>query len=839
MKKITLLFVLAIFIVTSFAQTPNNFKYQAVVRDGAGQVLPDQNISVQISILQGSMTGTDIYIEDFNITTNSFGLINLNIGSGNTSDDFSTIDWSAGPYFLKVEIDENGGTAYSGMGTSQLLSVPFALYAKDVENKDDADADPNNEMQTLNISNDTLYLTNGGQIYLGEYSNQWQENGNNIYYNDGWVGVGTDNPSGKMVVQGDASVDPDSALFEVKNKDGQTIFAVYDGGVRIWVDDTGVKANTDKGGFAVGGYRLNKSISNEYLRITPDSARIYYDNENTGTGHEGGFQVEGFAGSTSESNGGTMHLSDDNYFIGDSAGINITSTGLYNSVFGYKAGKSLTDGIANVFLGYNAGMSNTIGYNNVFIGNKAGVNNTEGMGNVFIGNGVGHNMIGTPFPDGSANVFIGDSCGYYSTGGYTNVFVGYGAGKYNNVGYANIMIGYEAGRENNDGAYNLFLGYQSGRDLVDGRGNTFLGNNAGVSAVGGDDNIFIGPLSGRYQASGDNNIYIGRSAGTGSSTSVPNNGTENIFIGTNTGQSNSSGINNVFIGYQTGTDNTTGKDNIYIGNNSGGNTTTGDFNVYLGDSTGFNNNGSYNLIMGFQAGKNYTSSNNVFLGAGAGESSSSGNNVFIGNSAGMVSLGGDNVQIGTIAGYNNTAGGNVFIGSSCVGGTATNVANSVIIGTHAGQSSTGSNQIFIGYEAGKNATGDNKLYIENSDSDTPLIYGEFDNDYVKFNSTVHVKNLFVMENNNSLTVSSGTEITPKNSYYRIASTTAVTIGTINNGSYIGQVLIIENRGSYAITITDNTSVNTRMAGDCILYYSDIITFVWNGYDWTEISRSNH
>jgi len=837
MKKITLLIVLTFIIVTSFAQVPNNFKYQAVVRDATGNVLPDQNISVQISILQGSMTGMDIYIEDFNITTNSFGLINLNIGSGNTSDDFSTIDWAAGPYFLKVEIDENGGTAYSEMGTSQLLSVPFALYAKDVENKDDADADPNNEMQTLNINNDTLYLTNGGQIYLGQYSNQWQENGNNIYYNDGWVGVGTNNPSGKMVVQGDASVDPDSALFEVKNKDGQTIFAVYDGGVRIWVDDTGVKANTDKGGFAVGGYRLNKSISNEYLRITPDSARIYYDNENTGTGHQGGFQVEGFAGSTSESNGGTMHLSDDNYFIGDSAGINISSTGLYNSVFGYKAGKSLTDGDANVFLGYNAGMSNTTGYNNIFIGNKAGVNNQEGMGNVFIGNGVGHNITGSSFPNGSANVFIGDSCGYFSTGGYTNVFVGYAAGKNNNIGYANIFLGYNAGLENNDGAYNLFLGYQSGRDLVDGSGNTFLGNNAGVNATGGDDNIFIGPLAGRNQSSGDNNIYIGESAGYGFNA---NNGKENIFIGSKSGYENLSGENNVFIGYKTGTDNTTGKNNIYIGNNAGGNIATGNFNVYLGDSTGYNNNGSYNLIMGYQAGKNYTSSNNVYLGAGAGEFSNSGNNVFIGNSAGMRSISGENVQIGTIAGYNNTAGGNVFIGSSCVGGTATSVANSVIIGTHAGQSSTGSNQIFIGYEAGKNATGDNKLYIENSGSNTPLIYGEFDNDYVKFNSTVHVKDLFVMENNNSLTVVSGTDITPVNSYYRITSSSAVTIGKINDGTYVGQVLIIENRGSNGITINDNTSTaNTRMAGNCTLYYSDNITFVWNGFNWTEISRSNH
>jgi len=281
MKKIT--FILSLLLTTIlFAQFPSSFKYQVVVRNSSGEVLPNQDVSFRMSILQSSTT---VYTETFVETTNDFGLVNLNIGTGTTSDDFSAIDWKTGDYSLKVELDEAGGSNYTEMGTSTLVAVPFAMYSKDVETK-----------QILNFHNDTLYLTDGGQVYMGDYAGLWQQNDTNLYYNDGWVGVGTSTPSGMMVVQGDEGVDPDSALFEVKNKEGQTIFAVYDGGVRIWVDDTEAKSNTDKGGFAVGGYRLNKSVTNEYLRVTPDSVRIYIkeDDGTKANTDKGGFAVGGY-----------------------------------------------------------------------------------------------------------------------------------------------------------------------------------------------------------------------------------------------------------------------------------------------------------------------------------------------------------------------------------------------------------------------------------------------------------------------------------------------------------------------------------------------------------------
>jgi cysteine-rich repeat protein len=131
MKKIILsLVAIATLSLNSFGQAPEGFKYQAVVRDGGNLILVNQPVGMQLTLQQGSIGGTAVYTETFAITTNAFGLVNLEIGTGTTTDDFSTIDWSAGPYFMETALDVTGGTSYSVMGTSQLMSVPYALYAK-------------------------------------------------------------------------------------------------------------------------------------------------------------------------------------------------------------------------------------------------------------------------------------------------------------------------------------------------------------------------------------------------------------------------------------------------------------------------------------------------------------------------------------------------------------------------------------------------------------------------------------------------------------------------------------------------------------------------------------
>ncbi len=118
---------------TAFGQSPNGMSYQAVIRDASDNLITDTQVGMQISILQGSASGTAVYVETQEPTTNANGLVSIEIGAGTTGDDFSAIDWANGPYFIKTETDPAGGISYTITGTSQLLSVPYALHAKTAE----------------------------------------------------------------------------------------------------------------------------------------------------------------------------------------------------------------------------------------------------------------------------------------------------------------------------------------------------------------------------------------------------------------------------------------------------------------------------------------------------------------------------------------------------------------------------------------------------------------------------------------------------------------------------------------------------------------------------------
>ena len=131
MKKILLsIFTIAAMALSTFGQAPEGFKYQAVVRDAGNAILVNRAVGIQLTIQQGSAGGTAVYTETFAPTTNAYGLVNLEIGTGTTLDDFTNIDWANGSYFIETAIDATGGSNYSIMGTSQLMSVPYALYAK-------------------------------------------------------------------------------------------------------------------------------------------------------------------------------------------------------------------------------------------------------------------------------------------------------------------------------------------------------------------------------------------------------------------------------------------------------------------------------------------------------------------------------------------------------------------------------------------------------------------------------------------------------------------------------------------------------------------------------------
>jgi hypothetical protein len=129
-KKVSILGGLLILMALPlWSQPPQAFNYQAIVRDGQGEPVKNQEVAVRIIINMDSTTGTRVYAENHLVTTNGFGNINLQIGQGTTSDSFESIDWSGGKVFLRVRVDPAGGTSWTDAGTSQLLSVPYALYA--------------------------------------------------------------------------------------------------------------------------------------------------------------------------------------------------------------------------------------------------------------------------------------------------------------------------------------------------------------------------------------------------------------------------------------------------------------------------------------------------------------------------------------------------------------------------------------------------------------------------------------------------------------------------------------------------------------------------------------
>ena len=130
MKNFSPLVMFLVCSYVAFAQTPEKMSYQAIVRDANNTLLVDKLVGIQVSILQNSETGLEVYIETHSVVTNMNGLVALEIGMGVTSYDFSSIDWTNGPYFVKVETDPNGADNYSISGVSQLMSVPYSLYAK-------------------------------------------------------------------------------------------------------------------------------------------------------------------------------------------------------------------------------------------------------------------------------------------------------------------------------------------------------------------------------------------------------------------------------------------------------------------------------------------------------------------------------------------------------------------------------------------------------------------------------------------------------------------------------------------------------------------------------------
>jgi uncharacterized protein (TIGR02145 family) len=137
MKKVFSILAAVFLTATVWAQSPNKMSYQAVIRNSSDALVTNTQIGLEVNIRQGTTSGTVVYTETQTPTTNANGLVSIEIGGGSG---FNTIDWANGPYFIETKTDPAGGTNYTITGTSQLLSVPYALYAKTAETITGGDA---------------------------------------------------------------------------------------------------------------------------------------------------------------------------------------------------------------------------------------------------------------------------------------------------------------------------------------------------------------------------------------------------------------------------------------------------------------------------------------------------------------------------------------------------------------------------------------------------------------------------------------------------------------------------------------------------------------------------
>lgn len=480
-----------------------------------------------------------------------------------------------------------------------------------------------------------------------------------------------------------------------------------------------------------------------------------------------------------------------NIFLGSKTGYSNT-TGLGNLFFGHEAGYSNTTGDGNYFSGVYSGYANTIGKSNTFIEAVTGRDNTTGENNTFLGA-----YSGLDNTTGYNNTFLGAWSGLVNTTGIGNTFLGVYSGEDITTGIGNTFVGISAGRHNSTGEYNVYLGAGAGFS-ASGSQNVFIGYSAGYDEDG-DNKLYIdnsdnsSPLiygdfdadslqingtlniSGNYafpttDGSGnqvlatdgngtlswlefydDQAIDVFSLNGNNLEISIEDDGLSNLtadlssirpFTLADTDGDTKIQVeessNEDIIRFDLGgteffrldngrieTVNTGGS--IFIGEGAGANDDLLDNqNVFLGYQTGYNNDeGVGNIFTGYQTGyNNTTGANNTFLGYQAGYANTTGLN---------------NLMFGTLTGYNNDAGSyNLFMGVHAgYGNTSGN--HNIGIGFQSGfTNSTGEKNVFLGYQAGYSETGSNKLYIDNSNSSSPLLYGEFDNDLLRINGKLSI-----------------------------------------------------------------------------------------------------
>lgn len=255
MKTIYTLIISIMSLSALIAQTPQKMNYQAVLRNSSGEVQANEEINLELAIIEDAIDGIVIFNETHTITTNEFGLINLEFGSVN-QEDFKAIDWSSGVFFLRVSV--NG----SELGTTQLLSVPYALYANKAQSAETIDYEKiYNKPDFSGWDHDVSDDFDGNYDSLtGAPENFWMQNDTNLFYYAGGVGINIDESTGF----GGAVLHVGGGIrYEGLPNDTTPGVLYYDpsgDGTFKYFDNTGVAVNLGTGNLSYSGsYEANVS----------------------------------------------------------------------------------------------------------------------------------------------------------------------------------------------------------------------------------------------------------------------------------------------------------------------------------------------------------------------------------------------------------------------------------------------------------------------------------------------------------------------------------------------------------------------------------------------------
>jgi hypothetical protein len=312
---------------TLIAQVPQGFNYQALAMDGDGLPLTNLNLDVRIAILKDEAGKVVVWEEEHKVITNDKGLFTLMIGDPNAVwleglvKDFNLIDWSDIPLYIRTSIYHK---AWHTMGVSQLLSVPYAMRSGDFAG-------------TFTFNGDTVIIMRP-------------------------VSIGSTGAGGALLAVTSVDDTSEDPLFEVKRKDGKTVFAVYNDAVNIYLPSSGAKAV--KGGFAIGSFEESKGVgSQDFFRVTPDSVRVYFNSNpgfTKGTASKGGFAI----GSFEESKGITKtHLN-------VTSAETVDTVGSRAQILWYPKKEAFLAGRVHIGAADSVGQNSTaLGYHSVAMGN--------------------------------------------------------------------------------------------------------------------------------------------------------------------------------------------------------------------------------------------------------------------------------------------------------------------------------------------------------------------------------------------------------------------------------------------------------------------------------------